>query len=236
MPKLTIEFGGLCLFVQRETPGNKGLVVLMPRDRMHGHQPQIVEKQTTFQVLSGSFDLTDLEGGKKKLPIENAVRGTKLTGGRVPRRFFDPVLSNLVAARFFLPYPKSVRPHVNQVQVRTVGQTTPHPHPVAGIIYLEYDFSDTITIGRLTIPANANATVSLANIMSPVTTQTDSHPPGSPLKHSALYYNLIDGFTEPPPALETAARYDAKSVTWIDPVECTVWTACAEGETNCGDD
>ncbi|HET9425591.1 MAG TPA: hypothetical protein VFO55_09480 [Gemmatimonadaceae bacterium] len=233
MPKLTIEFGGLCLFVQRTSAGNKGLCVLMPRERMHGHMPRIRVKGGRFEPIQGSWDLTDLEGGKRKVDLPQAVRFTKLTGARVPKHLFAPKLSNLVAARFFLPYPKSVGAPYDRVPVRVRGGTGAATE-VTGVYSMEYTFQDPVKIGRLTI---TNDTVlEIANIIKEET-GTGTYNEGHPLDHLTHYFNVLDGFSEPPPVVETAAPYfRAKLLFYVDPVQCTVGTGCAEDEIDCGDD
>lgn len=240
--KLTLSFGGLCLFVHRTMKGREGLCVLMVRDtKGHGHRPQRVEKRAWKEWLDGTHVLMDLEGdpaGAAK--VETALHFTRMTGGRVPSRMFDVRMPTEVAARFFLPYPKSVTVTTPTVPIDYMGGTGHTLPDVAGTVDLEYSFTTPFTIG--TLPINAHATVELANVANP-------NPPGgvrpkkTPLAHASMYYALFEGQTSTPDFWTTAdvtiPGPAGVSVTgpvradFVDPVDCTVGTGCEVGDLNC---
>jgi hypothetical protein len=210
----------------------------MPKDRMHGHRPQRIEKRQTMDYLEGSHDLTMLDGGKEKNPIMNALHFVTLApGSRVPSHLLEGRLSNLVAARFYLPFPKAV---VTPLPAATVPVSTQGPE-VAGTIDLEYDFTNEVKIGNLRV--TSDAIVEIANVMDPNPTSGVTYKLGTPLKHVFHYYSLLDGFAEtpagimpqlPPEVKTTRDHVSLLGPSYVNPVECTVGTACEESDPACG--
>lgn len=203
----------------------------MLRDDVHKHKAVVVDGSTTTHPLSGTYDLMDLEGDKKpqQKKIESALQMTTLTGGRVPEKMFQDPMPAELSARFFLPWPRKISAPGPVVRVKRVdtGQNLP---AVAGTIDLEYRFEDPFSISSFMVSTAGR--VILANAIS-TTITPGTHPIGSPLRHAGLYYKLMMGHTSTPNFVTTEEVKVLVQPRYIDPVDCTVGTGCAEGDPDC---
>jgi hypothetical protein len=237
LSKLTIEFGGLCLFVQGKQGKNTRLCVLMPSDTMHGHKPQVSPESTAWKDLppQKSYDLTSyLDGGSQPVVIPKSLRWTKHAGAHVKKDLLDSTKFDhgLLAARLYLPYPKSAHTPYKGAKVKVVkgDGTETTPFNVVGTVSLDYELKQPFSVGPLSVTAS-DMTVRIGNFIPG--SKDKRHEKDEKLKHALHYLPLLSGLQETLPYAITTEVYEP-DISFIDPVECTVGTGCPEDEINCG--
>lgn len=245
---VTLEFAGLCLFVQR-VKTNPGLIVLLPLEKTHGHKTKVTMGGDTAR-LSGIVDWRHaLKPGTKPVKLNGAIHLSKVTGGgRIARAEMDESLTRNVVARLELPYPEKdpniysenvlaearyydANGNYNSGQNQSLGR-------VAGILTLAYAVNTPISIGPFKI--TGDTTLKIENTPShggPV-----GHPKGKKMEHAETMLSLVQGGTKTP-AFHTSEDYTpgplstsktasdpATAFFWVDPVMCTVGQGCSDDD------
>lgn len=246
--KLTIRVGGLGLFVRRWSL-DAGVVILMPR--AHMHRAQIIKDKATVGYLSGNFIWDWLGGGLWRPWIKNAAHFTALTKGRVPSTLCDPAQTPKdVEARFWLPWPKRAE-IIGDVVGMKLSKGNQDEVFVGGIVELEYTFDRNLVIPmtpvrpglpNYTVVAGQDHELVIGNVTDPNPPAASyPYPPGHHVKHARHYFDLMKGWgVGEPPEVWTTRPYDyhpeKMRLSYVNPVECIIGTACEEGALFCGND
>ena len=131
---LTIEFGGLCLFVERNDAQAKGLYVLLPRVQdasMPAHCPTLVIHSRAGDGVAMPFDaggavngpvldLGDIAGGGSPAADPSGLAQTSkyVNGTPVEDRYLTQPPSGALAARVRLPLGTSIEPFGKPAQLK----------------------------------------------------------------------------------------------------------------------
>lgn len=214
---LTIEFGGLCMFVRQDTNAAHSLYVLMPTVSMslNPHCPMLVvpqsgsgKKADLYSLDGWSIDLSPLRRyNSDNTPTNDdfkwALKVSDYTNKRVQSDWFVEI-KDPIAARIRLPLNVKVN-HGDTVPITVVGAGSGNPPGditanVAGRasvdITLENWDDDVIQVGPAIIDMTAaTTTVYVVNIQvcDLPRRKPHSHSKGDIIDHPMAYYTLLEG-------------------------------------------
>lgn len=208
---LTIVFGGLCMFVQRDDTEDKdkGLYVLMPATHDHGHGeeaapqhcpmlivPREHDRHSATDVLSAIPDGIDLRKyastAGRVLPPARVLNVTTIARRPVDASCFAEEMPACMAQRVVLPLGASMIPFGDQgrLDVPTVGA-----HAVTGYVQVTFEVTkdNTLTVGAKTlVPVDGEMFLVMLNV--PIAELQGYSPPtvaGDPALHVDAYYPLL---------------------------------------------
>ena len=242
---LDVTFGGLCLFVQRQTAGAEGLFVLMPVAGHHGpdeHIPTLrVKKDNLEHRLSQPLviKLGNRQGGQQapSLPMELAAVSAYAGGTPVNVLWLegDPKKwGSCLAVRVEMPL-ESVVTSKGEYAKMAVTYGAPkktHRVDVAGLATVSNIpiREPSITIDGIEIKPDSSGTLHIELLNVPKkdlhTTKRDEHEMCEVMHHFRAYYRLLSSTCVVPPSAPDliVAEYveERPHTKGVDPYRCTV--------------
>lgn len=207
---LTIEFGGLCMFVSRQNPDR--LFALLPNHTMMPprHCPMLVvptgsDKAMLYSLKHSELDLGKLQSYISKptgsYDLSETLQVSKYSGAKVDDKWLTGQLKGMLVSRVKLPPGADLECAGDRVDIGVEGMT--EPVPVAGRVSatmtLEKFTKPTLDIGAAHIAVKdvptVYITVYILNIRRCDLTRTAprSHMKGD-LVHGNIYYSLLEPY------------------------------------------
>jgi hypothetical protein len=258
--KLSIEFGGLCMFVQRKSSTEStGLFVLMPVMPGMKHEPvlEFGEGNNKLRVpLDGwEVDLTSLaDHGSTASKLERMANASNYVGESVDEKFLSGKVGDCLAARIVLPYGSDVDTSNKISGKMKVDKPGATQEILVGLAQVEFEVKDDskhrILIAGATLFRGRDekkVSIRMVNVMpddldNPV---TKPHKKKDKVPHFPAYYRMLKAGCpngKGPDLLvdcdadssgECQDRFTQPEVLFVDPYNCTIGSGCKPGVLHC---
>ena len=204
--KLTITFGGLCLFVEKTRGDNVGLYVLMPRMNMAGmvHCTTLIGydgKKVVWHHLRDSENLLDLADAKAAVVKHDGILEMSNYGqARVDPACFTDTPPGALALRIALPLGSAIAAFGDSTMLTVPQNGGAKDLQFAGQVNVTVDVPDgqSIKIGGVILPSVAGANGQEINVIIANATRNQlakkkaTAVKGRSAEHIAAYYNLLE--------------------------------------------
>jgi hypothetical protein len=259
--KLSIEFGGLCMFVQRKSSDYRtGLFVLMPV--MPGsmkHEPvmEFGEGNSRIRVPLEGFevDLTTLAThGSTASKLDGMGNASGYAGRSVEEKFLSGDFAECLAARIVLPYGSKIDKTGKPSGKMKVDKPGAPQETLFGKVQVDVDVEDDllhrIPIAGATLFRGKNepkVSIRMVNVTPDDldNPQTKPHKKGEEVHHFSAYYRLLQDKCPDGGGPRLLVDCDANStgdcddtftgpkIFFVDPYNCTIGSGCQPGTINC---
>jgi hypothetical protein len=253
---LRIEFGGLCMFVQRKLTADKtGLFVLMPDVPGMEHEPiaELGHGNSKLRVPLKKFhvDLTHLAShGQTKSNFTGCGNASRYASKAVDEVFLSgKKFDECLAARIRMPYGSPVTTLGAKAQLRA-DKTGSVRETLYGRAEVRIQVPDTIKkidiAGAILFrhPSDDEVLIRMVNVMPADLDDPKKHrhKKGKPVPHFSAYYRLlrdscpnaggpnllVDCDTD-----ECVGEGEAVEIQFVDPYNCTIGSGCDQSDINC---
>jgi len=251
--KLSIEFGGLCMFVQRKSPDYRtGLFVLMPVMPGMKHEPvmEFGEGHSRIRIPLEGFevDLTRYaDHGSNGSKLDGMGNASRYAGKSVEEKFLSGDFAECLAARIVLPYGTKVDTTGKPSGKMKIKKPGAPQETLFGEAQVELEVKDQsiqrIPIAGATLFREINeqkVSIRMVNVMprdldDP---KPKHHRKGDRVEHFPAYYRLLQGKCPDGGGPDLIIDCDADDngdckPSFVDPYNCTIGSGCQPGTINC---